>query len=156
MQYARQLFKELDNEPLDRQLLDRFAAEVANRGDVCDIGCGPGQVARHLRDAGTAVFGVDISPKMAEVARRLNPDISFREGNVLALDTSDATLEGIVAFYAIVNIPKQLLPVTFYEMRRVAKPLGAVVAHSFHVGNETLPAANYGIDRYRWHGFSFQ
>ena len=31
-EYARQLFNELQNKPLDRQLLDRFAAETVGRG----------------------------------------------------------------------------------------------------------------------------
>jgi len=74
-EYARQLFNELQRKPLDRELLDRFAAETAGCGKVCDIGCGPGQVARYLRDAGSAVFGLDLSPRMIEEAGRLNPDI---------------------------------------------------------------------------------
>jgi hypothetical protein len=47
-EYARRLFNELQNKPLDRQLLGRFAVETAGRGKVCDLGCGPGQVARYL------------------------------------------------------------------------------------------------------------
>ena len=70
---------------IDRGLPNRFAAEVAGRGEVCDMGCGPGHVARYLRDIGTTVFGLDFSPRMVEQARQLNPDISFRQGNMLAL-----------------------------------------------------------------------
>src|ERR1700747_3391532 len=112
-EYARELFGELQHKPLDRQLLDRFAARVAERGQVCDMGCGPGQVARYLRDAGAAGFGLDLSPRMVEQARRLTPDISFREGNMMALDLPDAALAGIAAFYAIVNIPEESLPSVF-------------------------------------------
>jgi ubiquinone/menaquinone biosynthesis C-methylase UbiE len=86
---------------------------------VCDMGCGPGQVARYLHEAGAPVFGLDLSPQMLEQARQLNPGISFREGNMLALDLQDRTLAGIAAFYAIVNIPKDSLPLVFREMERV-------------------------------------
>jgi len=82
-EYAFRIFNELQYKPLDRELLNRFAAEVAGRGAVCDMGCGPGHVARYLRDVGTSVFGLDLSSQMIEQARRLNPDISFREGNML-------------------------------------------------------------------------
>jgi trans-aconitate methyltransferase len=44
--YARHIYGELAHKPLDRELLRRFAARM--RGQVCDMGCGPGQVARFL------------------------------------------------------------------------------------------------------------
>jgi ubiquinone/menaquinone biosynthesis C-methylase UbiE len=101
------------------------------------MGCGPGHVARYLRDAGASVFGLDLSPGMLEQARKLNPDISFREGNMLALDILDGALAGIAAFYAIVNIPKLSLPVVFREIQRVLQP-GGLLLLAFHTGNEVL------------------
>jgi SAM-dependent methyltransferase len=136
-EYARRIFNELQHKPLDRDLLDRFAADVAGRGEVCDMGCGPGQVARYLRDAGTDVFGLDLSPGMLEKARQLNPDISFREGDMLALDLRDGALAGIAAFYAIVNIPKESLSLVFREMERVLQP-GGLLLLAFHTGDEVL------------------
>ncbi|MGA3239284.1 MAG: methyltransferase domain-containing protein [Bryobacteraceae bacterium] len=109
-EYARRIFNELQYKPLDRELLDRFAAEVRDRGEICNMGCGPGHVARHLRDVGAAVFRLDLSPGILEQARQLNPGILFREENTLALDLHDETLAGIAAFYANVNIPKESAP----------------------------------------------
>jgi SAM-dependent methyltransferase len=130
--YACHYADELMHKPLDRELLSRFAAEVEGRGDVCDMGCGPGHVARYLRSAGVVnVFGVDLSPQMVEQARRLNPD-SFQVANMMALDLRDASLA-----CAIVNIPEKLLPTVFGEMWRVLKPGGRLLL-SFHIGNETV------------------
>src|SRR5580658_4896060 len=136
-EYARRIFNELQHKPLDRDLLDRFAAQIMGRGEVCDMGCGPGQVARYLHDAGTTVFGLDLSPRMLEQARELNPDICFREGNMMALDLPDGRLAGITAFYAIVNIPNESLTVVFREMERVLRPDGLLLV-AFHIGNETF------------------
>jgi ubiquinone/menaquinone biosynthesis C-methylase UbiE len=136
-EYARRIADELQHKPLDRELLDRFAHQTTGRGEVCDMGCGPGHVARYLRDAGASVFGLDLSPGMLEQARKLNPDISFREGNMLALDILDGALAGIAAFYAIVNIPKLSLPVVFREIQRVLQP-GGLLLLAFHTGNEVL------------------
>jgi SAM-dependent methyltransferase len=136
-EYARRIFNELQGKPLDRELLTRFAAEVAGRGEACDLGCGPGHVARYLRDAGVTVFGLDLSPQMIEEARRLNPDISFREGNMLALDIPGGSLAGIAAFYAIVNLPRASLAAVFREIARVLRPAGLLLL-AFHAGNETL------------------
>ncbi len=98
------------------------------------MGCGPGHVARYLQERGADVFGLDVSPGMLEQARQLNPDISFREGNMLALDIPDGTLAGITAFYAIVNLPKKLLSVVFREMHRVLKA-GGLLLLAFHIGD---------------------
>lgn len=136
-EYARQLFDELRNKPIDRQLLDRFAEETIGRGQVCDMGCGPGQVALYLHNRGADAFGLDLSPRMLEQARLLSPDISFQEGNMMALDLKDGSLAGIVAFYAIVNTPEESLLLVFREMCRVLQPRGLLLL-AFHTGEETI------------------
>lgn len=135
-EYARRLFHELEQKPFDRAFLNRFIAHVG-RGEVCDMGCGPGHVARFLHDAGMKVLGLDLSPRMLEQARQLNPGISFREGDMLALDLENETLAGITAFYAIVNFPPHSLLKAFEEMARVLQP-GGLLLLAFHVGDEVL------------------
>jgi SAM-dependent methyltransferase len=144
-EYAERIYGELANKPFDRDLLTRFAAATLGRGAVCDMGCGPGQVARFLADAGVEVFGLDLSPEMLVEASALNPGIPFRQGNMLALDLADRALAGIAAFYAIVNFPEASLPRIFCEMARVLQPDGQLLL-SFHVGNQALqPAELWGI-----------
>src|ERR1700733_1188477 len=135
--YAKNLFHELDGKPLDRELLDRFAAETKSRGRVCDIGCGPGQVARYLNARGCDVFGLDLSPAMVQQAQQLNPEIDFREGNMLALELDDVSLAGIAAFYAIVNLREEWLAQVFREMARVLVPSGLLLL-GFHTGVEVV------------------
>lgn len=138
--YAEAIFDELRHKPFDRDLLTRFASATSGCGRVCDMGCGPGQVARFLREAGADGFGLDLSPGMIEQARRLNPEMEFREGNMLALDLPDESLAGITAFYAIVNLPAGLRPQAFREMVRVLQPAGMLLI-AFHVGGKRLPVA---------------
>jgi SAM-dependent methyltransferase len=138
-EYARRIYHELQGKPFDRELLSRFASEVSGGGEVCDMGCGPGHVARYLQSVGASVFGLDISSAMVEEARRLNPGIRFQVGDMLALDRANGTLAGIVSFYAIVNIPKQSLPTIFREMFRVLQARGLLLL-TFHIGDE---AAHY-------------
>src|SRR3954453_9047437 len=88
-EYARRIFGELEHKPFDRQLLDRFAARDEGSGSACDLGCGPGHVARYLHERGVQVIGVDLSPAMLEPARRLNPGIEFQQGNMLSLDIGE-------------------------------------------------------------------
>ena len=96
--YAEHLASELDRKPLDRHLLNRFAEAVRCGGLVADLGCGPGHVARYLDAQGVRMVGIDISPGMIRVAKELHPALDFRVGDMAALDLSDASLAGIVAF----------------------------------------------------------
>lgn len=81
---------------------------------------------------------------MLAQARALNPDIEFREGNLLALPLADGTLAGIAAFYAIVNLPDTVLDQVFTEMERVLAPSGLLLL-AFHAGDEVIrPAELWG------------
>jgi ubiquinone/menaquinone biosynthesis C-methylase UbiE len=83
---------------------------------------------------------------MVNEARSLNPDIQFSEANMLALELHDEALGGLVAFYAIVNLPEASLPLAFAEMARVLEPNGLLLL-SFHVGDETIPVSElWGIE----------
>jgi SAM-dependent methyltransferase len=134
-EYARRIFGELEHKPFDRQLLDRFARAVQGLGPACDLGCGPGHVARYLHVRGVHVTGVDLSPVMVELARQLNPGIEFRQGNLLWLHLEEGVWGGIVAFYSIIHIPRNEVRAALAEMRRVLRP-GGILLLSFHVGVE--------------------
>jgi len=134
--YTEAIFHELDKKPFDREILTRFAAAVG-RGPVIEIGCGPGQVARFLHELGVDVSGVDLSPAMVEQARRLNPGVRFRVGDMTVLDLGDGSVAAIAAFYAIVNLADELRRKAFGEMARVLVP-GGLLLLSFHVGGEVL------------------
>lgn len=137
-EYARRIYDELRHKPLDRQLLDRFAASVPDSaGVVCELGCGPGQVARYLQGRGLQVRGMDMSEEMLTHARQLNPGITFEPGDMRALPVKDNSWAGIVAFYAIVNLQSEEIPQVFREMIRVLIPGGQLLL-SFHVGDDTL------------------
>jgi SAM-dependent methyltransferase len=136
-EYVRRIFDELAHKPLDRQLLDRFAAAVRDVGPACDMGCGPGHVARYLDEHGAQVCGVDLSAQMIERARQLSPAIDFRQGDMLALDAADESWAGIAAFYSIIHIPRGDLLQALGELRRVLRPRGLLLL-AFHIGDETI------------------
>lgn len=136
-EYAERCFYELDNKPKDRELLDRLAAEVKSLGPICDMGCGPGEIARYLKDRGADALGVDLSPKMVEKARQLSPDITFQQGDMMYLDVPDNTWGGIAAFYSIIHIPRDKVVEALREMKRVLQP-GGLLLLTFHIGSETL------------------
>jgi SAM-dependent methyltransferase len=135
-EYVRRIFDELEHKPLDRQLLDRFAASVREVGPACDMGCGPGHVARYLHEHGVQVCGVDLSPAMVERARRLTPSVEFCHGDMMALDAQDGAWAGVAAFYSIIHIHREDMARALGELRRVLRP-GGLLLLAFHIGDDT-------------------
>jgi hypothetical protein len=63
-EYAERFKDKMDDKPFDRDCLDRLAHEVGGLGPICDLGCGPGQIAlpasarrRHIRRGPLAAHG---------------------------------------------------------------------------------------------------
>ena len=134
-EYADEIYGELARKPFDRDVLDRFAERVRGKGRVCDLGCGPAQIARYLRDRGVDAFGVDLSAGMLAQARRLNPDLQFVQSSMLTLGLGSETVCGVAAFYSIIHIPRANVVNAFREIRRVLRP-GGLFLTTFHLGSE--------------------
>ena len=136
-EYARRIYDELKDKPFDRQWLHLFAQRVRGAGWTCDIGCGPAQIARHLRDHGVRVFGLDLSLGMLRTAKRLNPAIAFVQGTMLELPLASSSLAGIAAFYSIIHIAREQVVNALAEMRRVLRPGGSLFL-AFHLGTGSV------------------
>lgn len=124
--YAALLADELDERPLERGLLTAFVEQVdaAGGGPIADLGCGPGRVAGFLAGIGADMRGVDIAPRMIEVARRDHPSVPFEVASMAALPFRDGELAGALAWYSIIHIPQHRQGVVFAELARVLRPGG--------------------------------
>jgi len=136
-EFARRFMDEYDDKPMDREMLDRFATRVAGKGRVCDLGCGPGQLARYLYKRGVDSFGVDLSPKMIDEARLANPEIEFYQGDMRSLDIPDGSLAGIAALYCIIHIPRAEVTAVLRELKRVLQP-GGLLLLMFQLGDQVV------------------
>jgi len=135
-EYAVRFCDELEGKPFDRNLLQRLADAIPG-GPVCDLGCGPGHVAAYFGSSGVDVIGVDLSPGMIAEAKRRYPSLDFQVGNMLDLKMGTGSLGGIVAFYSIIHLRREMLQEAFREMHRVLRP-GGLVLTSFHQGQGEL------------------
>jgi trans-aconitate methyltransferase len=137
VEYTARIADELGGKPLDRALLTAFAEQVGNLGPVADLGCGPGHVTAFLAKAGMAITGIDLAEGMVAEAQQRYPMLSFRQGDLRALDMADATLGGLVAFYSIIHLTEAELLPTLCEWWRVLRPSGLVLL-AFHIGDHVV------------------
>lgn len=136
--YAAEFCGEMLKKPFDRKMLDWLIEKVGESGVICDMGCGPGQIARYLHDHGARVCGVDLSAEMVKQAGLLNPGISFQQGDMLALDEiADESYGGVAAFYSIIHIPRSSVVDALRVIKRVLSS-GGVLLLTFHIGEEII------------------
>jgi SAM-dependent methyltransferase len=136
--YARDFRDELDHKPFDRKMLDWLLEKVGQLGVICDLGCGPGQIARYLRDRGADVCGIDLSPEMVKQAALLHPDINFTQGDMLRLDrVADDSFGGVAAFYSVIHIPRPAVVRALAEIRRVLCA-GGILLLTHHIGSDIV------------------
>jgi len=136
-EYAEAFSGEHDRKPMDREMLRRFSREIGDRGPVWDLGCGPGQTAKYLKDLGVEVSGLDLSGKILEQARTIHPETNFRKGNILELEFDSGSIAGITAFYAMVHFTEAQVETALREVFRVLQP-GGLFLFTFHIGEGTI------------------
>ncbi|MEU5951796.1 methyltransferase domain-containing protein [Streptomyces sp. NPDC047525] len=143
---TRNLLAEL---PPEQDVMALFAERVRAHGGgpVADVGCGPGRITAHLRDLGVDAFGIDLSPRMIEVARREHPGVRFEEGSMTQLDFADGTLAALVAWYSIIHVPDEAIGAVLAGFRRVLRPGGPLLV-GFHVGDPSPPEPQENGERW--------
>jgi ubiquinone/menaquinone biosynthesis C-methylase UbiE len=136
-EYANAFFGEHEKKPKDREMLFRFSKEIGDRRPVWDLGCGPGQTARYLKNLGVEISGLDLSEGILEQARKKYPDIHFQKGNILKLAFDNDSIAGAVSFYSIVHFTEDQVTTAFREIFRVLQP-GGISLFTYHIGDKTI------------------
>lgn len=125
------------NNPFDQQMLDGFASRLnAETDTLCDLGCGPGQIARFFHDRDFSVVGVDLSAGMLKEARKFHPGVRFVKANMKKLPFKTGELAAIVGFYSLCHIPRWEIPEVLAELKRALRPSGLLLL-AFHLGRGT-------------------
>lgn len=102
------------------------AAEITTGQRILDVACGTGIVARTAADRVGAgnVVGVDLNEAMLTVARRVRPDIDWRQGDATSLSFGDASFDTVLCQMALMFFPDRVQ--ALQEMARVTEAGGTV------------------------------
>lgn len=80
------------------------AAQIRPGHRVLDVGCGTGVLGREVTSRtgpGGVVVGLDPSPGMLEVARRLAPSVDWRQGVAESLPFPDRSFDAVVSQFGL-------------------------------------------------------
>jgi SAM-dependent methyltransferase len=91
---------------------------------LLDVATGPGALAAEAANRGARSIGIDLSPQMIDLARRLHPAIDFREADVERLPFADDTFDAVVCAFGLGHFPRPELAVA--ECVRTLSPGGRI------------------------------
>ncbi len=117
---------------------------ISENEHVLEIGVGTATLALLCAQKGAQVTGIDISPKMLEVARRkiaeakLMVQIDLQEMSVVEMDTHipDQSYDKIIATLVFSELTNDEQRFTLQQCYRILKPGGQLI-----IGDEVIPAS---------------
>lgn len=124
---------------------DRLTSQIKKGDRVLDLGSGPGALALRAAQKGAKVKGIDINPRMLEIAQaraeeaHLAQNIEFVEMGVVELDKEEAeSFEVVMSGLCFSELTKDELRFTLKELRRILKAGGLLL-----VADEVRPTRIY-------------
>jgi SAM-dependent methyltransferase len=144
---------DLWNEHLSRYA---FAARLARRKRVLDIGCGAGYGSAELAAGAHSVTGIDISADAIAYATEnyIRPNLIYQQAGAASLPFPDGSFDLVVAFEVIEHLAdwNQLL----LEARRVLAPGGQFVVSTPNKAYYAESRAHSGPNPFHEHEFEFE
>ena len=104
--------------------------DIVRQKEVLDLACGEGYGSSFMADVALSVVGVDISDEAIQNALTtyIKPNLSYQQGNAIALDFANASFDVVVSFETIEHLAEQAEMLA--EIKRVLRPNGLLVISS--------------------------
>lgn len=128
-------FIQTEGEHLSRRLKQAFEfASVTPGMRVLDLGCGRGEIVRHVARMGAQSFGIDY----ARAAVQLTQRVMQNEAGIYGLARSDAkslpfadnAFDRVLMFDVVEHLHPWELDACLNEVHRVLKPDGQIIVHT--------------------------
>lgn len=118
---------------LDRRWKERLIALAGVQPDwrAIDLACGTGDIALEVARRGSNVIGLDITPRMVEIARRKTSAgrVNWLVGDMTAVPMISECCDLVTTGYGLRNVPD--LTQALREIHRILKPGGLACSLDF-------------------------
>ena len=150
----------MENFELSVQRFDEFAEEYASRFEnvsgyieqlifftdqikaenpaILELACGPGNVTKFLKNhfPESRILGVDLAPKMIELAQKALPDVDFRVMDVRDISVISEKFDAVMCSFCLPFLSKEDAVKLIVDCSALLNP-GGVVYLSTMEGDET-------------------
>ena len=126
---VRRFFQEHVSDASEAKLLHLLKLIGDRRGRVLDAGCGPGHLTHLFASRGFEAIGLDLSPRMIELASSKYPDCQFRIGDFCDLQFPDQSFLAVFCMAAFQHVPKDrdIAKRAIEGFYRVLEPQGVIL-----------------------------
>ncbi|MFZ4714916.1 MAG: class I SAM-dependent methyltransferase [Bacteriovoracaceae bacterium] len=124
------------NEYLEVPAMEALIKPLVKNKKVLDLGCGSGILTSRLISWGAKAEGLELSPQMVEIGKKVYPEITFTVGNAESIPFEDKIFD-VVGSSLVMHYMKDLEK-PFKEVSRILKPGGHFVFSIHHPMNEVL------------------
>lgn len=139
-----------DRVPAQVRSVEWVADQLSPGSKVLDVGCGTGKPGCEiLVNAGMDVTGIDITPKMIEIAKSKAPKARYAIADSRQWEPADgdASLDAVVSYFAfIAGVTQDDIRAFFRRAIRWLRPGGIFVFGTVPVEGENLPIQWLGRD----------
>jgi ubiquinone/menaquinone biosynthesis C-methylase UbiE len=149
-----QLANDYDKETIDfwdrfpRTIFDKFID--LTKGEVLDIGSGPGRDGLILQKAGLDVTCLDASEAMVKISTERGLHSIVGDFNELPFE--NGSFDGVWAYTSLLHVSKSKVDQPLSEIRRVLKPNG-IFGLGLIEGDTELYRESSGVGKPRWFSF---
>jgi len=113
-----------------------FIDLVRPKGNILDLGCGPGQHAKLFAQNGFSVTGIDLSEKMINIAKAKVPNALFFEMDILNFDLPKKTYNGIWASASLIHLKRSDISEVIINLKKLLKKNGILYVSIKEGNNE--------------------
>ena len=121
---------------------------IAETDDVLEVACGSGSLTSEIAKFARSVVGIDISPKMLEIARLRVPGAEFLETDMRSFEVDKIFDKVICPFNSFMHMHSDKDAVAALSLFRAhCKPTGQIVVDMFDIDGWISSRSNIPVQR---------
>ena len=129
------------------RFLDGYVGESER---VLDLGCGNGRLYELFRKKNIDYYGIDISERLIEIAKKRYPQAKFWAADALNLPFFDNFFDKVISIAVFHHVPSKQSRLKFLkEVKRVLKPDGTFILIVWNLNSfdKSLTFLKYGLKK---------